>query len=92
MCVAGLPTPDYGGRVLVTLHQFLIIDVFAMLVVNFEDQNVLQIRFIFYNIQISVVHMYLFENVFIIIKYYIFEEKTSKLTDFGSKMVISRIV
>ena len=39
--VAGLPTPDYGGRVLVTLHHFLLIDVFAMLVFSFEHQNVI---------------------------------------------------
>ena len=29
VCVAGLPTPDYDGRVLVTLHHFLFIDVFC---------------------------------------------------------------
>ena len=41
VCVAGLPTPDYDGRALVTLHHFLFIDVFAMLIVSFEHQNVI---------------------------------------------------
>ena len=67
MRVAGLPTPDYDGRVLVTLHHFLFIDVFAVLVFNFEHQNVITNKvYIYYNIQISVAHMYLFANLFTI--------------------------
>ena len=37
--VARLPIPDYGGRALVTLHHFLFIDVFVVLVANFEHQH-----------------------------------------------------
>ena len=42
----------------------------------------LQIRYIYHNIQISVVHMYLFANLFIIIKFW---GNNCKLTDFVLK-------
>ena len=74
MHVAELPTPDYGGRALVTLHHFLFIDVFAMLVVSLEHQNVITNKvYLLQYIQICVAHMYLFANLFTI-KYYVFEK------------------
>ena len=33
---------ELGGRAQVTLHHFLFIDVFAMLVVSFEHQNIIR--------------------------------------------------